>query len=271
MKIYSSVKLEELKAVAEEAHLLGMTVTGHVPEGLNAYQAIGAGQDQINHIRYVGDMMHAPIPQGLPRIDNLNAEANAEANIDLNSLEAQKAISFLKSHGTVVDPTLAVFELFTATTARPPASFEPGALKLPQELAEQLTNVGPPSERTALEAKAGQKELEIVGALHRSGVPIVAGTDQAVPGHSLHREIELYVHAGFTPMEAIQAATIVSARAMGMDKEVGTIQTGKRGDLIILNGNPLEDIRNTRKVESVLTNGVIYDCAALWRSVGFRP
>ncbi len=69
--------------------------------------------------------------------------------------------------------------------------------------------------------KIFQKEVAIVGALHRAGIPIVAGTDQAVPGHSLHRELELYVQAGFTPMEAIQAATTVPARVMGLDKELG--------------------------------------------------
>ncbi len=74
--------------------------------------------------------------------------------------------------------------------------------------------------------KLFQKEVAIVGILHRAGIPIVAGTDQSVPGHSLHREIELYVQAGFTPMEAIQAATIVPARAMGMDKQVGTVEKG---------------------------------------------
>jgi imidazolonepropionase-like amidohydrolase len=63
-----------------------------------------------------------------------------------------------------------------------------------------------------------------------------------VPGHSLHREIELYVRAGFTPLEAIQAATIVPARAMGLDKETGTVEVGKRADLILVAGNPLEDI-----------------------------
>jgi imidazolonepropionase-like amidohydrolase len=107
--------------------------------------------------------------------------------------------------------------------------------------------------------------------LHRAGVPIVAGTDQAVPGHSLHREIELYVQAGFTPMEAIQSATIVPARAMGVDKEVGTIEAGKRADVVILGANPLESIRNIRTVEFVVTNGVMYNCAELWRSVGFKP
>ena len=266
MKIYSSVKLEEVKAVAQEAHRVGMTVTGHIPDGLNAYQAVEAGMDQINHT-YVDDIMHAPLPTDATEIDR----SKAIANIDLNSPEAAKAISFLKTHGTVIDPTLAVFELSNATTARPPASFEPGLAKIPSELAEQLADVGPSSETSEWEAKAQEKDLAIVGALHHAGVPIVAGTDQAVPGHSLHREIELYVKAGFTPMEAIQAATLVPARAMGMEKEVGTIEAGKRADLIIVDGNPLEDIRNTRKVESVITNGVMYDCAKLWRSVGFKP
>jgi hypothetical protein len=64
-----------------------------------------------------------------------------------------------------------------------------------------------------------------VGELHKRGVPIVAGTDISVPGHSLHRELELYVQAGFTPLEAIQAATIVPARIMHLDKEVGTIES----------------------------------------------
>jgi imidazolonepropionase-like amidohydrolase len=267
MKIYSSVKLEEVKAVADEAHRLGMTVTGHVPEGLNAYQVIEAGQDQINHIGYVADIMRKPLPSDAKRLERMKAVAE----IDLNSPEAQNAIAFLSKHHTVIDPTVALSEFFTATTAKPVASFEPGVAKVAPELAQQLTDAGPPSERSELVEKIFQKDLEIIGALHRAGVTIVAGTDQTVPGYSLHREIELYVQAGFTPMEAIQAATIVPARVMGIDKEVGTIEKGKRADLIVLNGNPLDDIRNTRNVEYVITNGVMYNCAELWKSVGFKP
>ena len=267
MKIYSSVKLEELKAVADEAHRLGMTVTGHIPEGLNAYQAIEAGQDQINHIQYIADIMKAPLPEGATRLDRFKAGAN----IDLASPEAQKALAFLKEHHTVVDPTIALMEFFTATTAKPPASFEPGVDKVAPELAEQLTDVAPPTDRSEIGEKVYEKELEIVGALHRAGIPVVAGTDQTVPGHSLHREIELYVQAGFTPMEAIQAATIVPARAMGIEKESGTVEKGKRGDLILVNGNPLEDIHNIRNVEYVITNGTMFHTAELWQSVGFKP
>ena len=267
MKIYSSVKLEEVKDVAEEAHRLGMTVTGHVPEGLNAYQVIEAGQDQINHISYIADIMTPPLPEGASRLDR----ANAAANIDLKSPEAQKAIAFLVQHGTVVDPTVALFEFFTASSAKLPASIEPGVTHVAPELQAILAEAGPPTAHTELQEKIVQKDLAIIGALHHAGVPIVAGTDQTVPGYSLYREIELYAQAGFTPMEAIQAATIVPARVMGLDKELGTVEAGKRADVIILDANPLESIHNIRKVEFVITNGVMYNCAELWRSVGFKP
>lgn len=267
MKIYSSVKLEELKAVADEAHRLGMTVTGHVPEGLNAFQVISAGQDQINHIGYIADILGPKLPPSA----GFRERFEAEANLNLDSSEARKALTFLKEHHTVVDPTMALSEFMTATTAKPPAGFEPGVNKVAPELAEQLTDVGPPSDRSKMVEAVFAKEVAIVGALHRAGIPVVAGTDQTVPGYSLHREIELYVQAGFTPMEAIQAATIVPARVMGMEKQSGTVEKGKRGDLILINGNPLEDIHNTRNVEYVITNGTVYPTADLWQSVGFKP
>lgn len=267
MKIYSSVKLEELRAVAEEAHRLGMTVTGHIPQGLDAYQAIDAGQDQINHIEYVADIMVPPLPADAKTLDRLKARAD----IDLHSPEAQKAIAFLVQHGTVVDPTLSIFEFFTANTSKPPISIEPGIAKVAPELAAILSSTSPPSLASPLIEKMFQKEVAIVGALHHAGISIVAGTDQNVPGHSLYREIELYVQAGFTPMEAIQAATIIPARVMGLDQELGTVEAGKRADMIIVDGNPLESIHNIRKVEFVITNGTMYNCAELWRSVGFKP
>src|SRR6202522_3447451 len=267
MKIYSSVKLEEVKDVAEEAHRLGMTVTGHVPIGLNAYQTIEAGQDQINHIPYIVDIMVPTLPADASRLGH----ANGAANLDLNSRAAQKAIAFLVQHGTVVDPTLALFEFFSASTAKPAASIEPGVLKVAPELQAILADVGPPSPQAEIREKVFAKELAVVGALHKAGVPIVAGTDQAVPGHSLHRELELYVEAGLTPLQAIQSATIVPARAMKLDRDAGTIEAGKRADLILVAGRPDRKISDIRQVRTVVTGGVLYNSAELWKSVGFKP
>jgi hypothetical protein len=130
---------------------------------------------------------------------------------------------------------------------------------------------GKTSRHSALMDSILTKELSILGILHRAGITIVAGTDQSVPGHSVYREIELYVQAGFSPQEALQAASIIPARVMGLEKELGTIEKGKRADLIIVNGNPLEDIHNIRNVEFVITNGSMYNSSELWRSVGFKP
>ncbi len=267
IKIYSSVKLDEIKIIADEAHKLGMTVTGHVPQGLSAYQTIEAGQDQINHVQYVLQIMHPPFPDKMDRA----ARMKAMGDLDLQSPDALKAVNFLKDHKTVVDPTLTVFEFGTASTAKPPSSFEPGINKIPIELRQPLNDVGPPTPAIEAEGKVVEKMIEITGVLHKAGIPIVAGTDQTVPGHSLYRELELYVQAGFTPMEAIQSATIVPARVMGLDKELGTVEVGKRADLIVVNGNPLESIHNIRKVESVITNGTLYNTAELWQMVGFEP
>jgi imidazolonepropionase-like amidohydrolase len=195
----------------------------------------------------------------------------AMVDADTNSAYMQTLIAFFKKHGTVIDPTLVLTELSTATTAKPPASFEPGVTMVPPELAEQLSEADSPSVFSDLREKLFRKELIVLGMLHRAGITIVAGTDQSVPGHSLHREIELYVQAGFTPLEALQSATIVPARVMGLDKELGTIEKGKRADLIISNGNPLEDVAKSRNVEFVITGGKVYNTSELWKSVGFKP
>ena len=158
MKIYSSVQLEELKIVAAEAHRLGMTVTGHIPEGLTAYQGVEAGMDQINHIEYVADIMRPSLPASATRLDRLKADGD----FDVNSPEAKKAVSFLVEHGTVIDPTLALFELYAASSERPVATFEPGVAKVAPELAEMLSFDAPPTPVTGLIEKASQKG-------HRSG------------------------------------------------------------------------------------------------------
>jgi imidazolonepropionase-like amidohydrolase len=116
-----------------------------------------------------------------------------------------------------------------------------------------------------------RRGLGILKTLHDAGVTILAGTDGAVPGHSLLRTLELYVEAGMTPAEAIGAATIVPAKVMRMENELGTIEKGKRADLLVLDADPLTSISNIRKGRWVVANGRIYDCAALWRSVGFAP
>ena len=194
------------------------------------------------------------------------------ASVDINSEAGKKAVAFFKEHGTVIDPTIALYRnAIRAAASEPATQVEPGIARVAPELREQLVSGGMPPELAPMGQKIFQHDLEIIGALHKAGVPIVAGTDQTVPGFSVYREIELYAQAGFTPMEALQAATIVPARAMKVDADSGSIEVGKRADLDVLDANPLDDIHNIRTVRSVLANGVLYDPAPLWESVGFKP
>jgi imidazolonepropionase-like amidohydrolase len=255
IKIYSSVKPDILKVVTTEAHRLGMTVTGHVPQGMNAIEGIEDGMDQINHVMYLTAVM---------------TDAKT-GTISADSPQVKKIIKLLLEHHTVVDPTLALLEIITHSTDRPISAFEPGILKVAPEMREGVETMGVPPKESQSAAARFRLLVTTVRLLHEAGVPIVAGTDQAVPGFSLDREIELYVQAGFTPMEAIQAATLVPARAMGMEKGSGTVEAGKRADVILVEGNPLENISDIRKVSMVFAEGRMYQPAALWTSVGFKP
>jgi imidazolonepropionase-like amidohydrolase len=267
MKIYSSVKPENVKAICADAHKLGMTVTGHIPIGMNAYEGVEDGMDMINHIHYISDLL-------LPKDVDMSKMKRPEwmkvmASVDVNSEAGKKAVAFLAQHHTVIDPTMSLYELMSRSASTPATDIEPGIARVAPELREQLINGGLPPEVTEYGQKIVQNDLALIGALHRAGVPIVAGTDQNVPGFSLYREIELYVQAGFTPMEALEAATIVPARAMKVDRDSGSIEVGKRADLDVLDANPLDNIHNLRTVRSVLANGVLYDPEPLWKSVGF--
>ena len=255
IKIYSSVKPDILKAVTAEAHRLGMTVTGHIPFGMNAIQGIEDGIDQINHVEYLTPLM-------------VDAKSHT---IDPDAPNVKKVINLLLEHHVVVDPTLALMEVILHPLDRPISGFEPGILKVAPELREALETMGVPAPKAEQSAATFRAMEATVRVLHQSGVPIVAGTDQSVPGFSLDREIELHVQAGFTPMEAIQSATLVAARAMGMEKDSGTIEPGKRADVILVDGNPLENISDIRKVSAVFAGGKMYQPAALWTAVGFKP
>ncbi len=238
MKIYNRIKPEVLKAITAEAHLRGMTVTGHIPQGMTAIEGVEDGMDMINHF--------GPVTQ------------------TVRAIGLERAVEFFKQHHTVIDPTLAWGELLSRPKNVDIASFEPGFRKAPYTLTSMIGSAF--GQGSHLEAS-----FTILRALDAAGVPIVAGTDKALPAHSLHRELELYVEAGLTPMRVIQLATLGSARVMGMDREVGSIEAGKRADMILIDGNPLTDFSAMRRIVRVISNGRVYDPARLWTSVGFQP
>jgi imidazolonepropionase-like amidohydrolase len=244
MKIYSLITPPIVEAICAEAHRLGMTVTGHVPNGMTIDQAAAAGMDHVAHLAIRGDA---------------------------GSDDVRRTIAFLADRKTVIDPTQSWNELLGHAAGTAVTAFQPGIAKIPAPLNRLFSNAGTAGIDAATARTRLERGLRIVKALFDAGVPVVAGTDEGIPGHSVHREIELYVDAGLTPMQALQAATIASARAMKLDSELGTIERGKRADLAILDANPLDDIHNVRRVRWTVRDGKMYDSAALWRSVRFEP
>jgi imidazolonepropionase-like amidohydrolase len=188
----------------------------------------------------------------------------------VNSEAAAKAVKFLRDHHTVVDPTAGWGEMAGHSKEVDVASFEPGIMKAPFVLDAKYRGMGGQIGAEQMRTRSEQT-LAVIGALHKAGVAIVPGSDTGLVGYGLQRELELYVQAGMTPLEAIQSATIVSARAMHLDRDSGTVEPGKRADMILVAGNPLVNIGDIRKVSRVVANGRLYDAANLWRSVGFRP
>jgi imidazolonepropionase-like amidohydrolase len=260
IKIYGNgaLKRDIVSAIVDEAHKLGMTVTGHIPRGMNAIEAVEIGFDQINHIGFLFSVLRPTQPAGQRRMD-------------LGSAEARRAIQFFKERGTVIEPTFARFELNTHPVDTPFVQFEPGMARAPKQLADIFDKTGLDAERAERARASAEQSAAVLRALRDAGIPIVAGIDLVLPGHSLHRELELYVKAGLTPMEAIQTATIVPARAMKLDSELGTLERGKQADLVILDGDPLASISNIRRIKYVVKAGGLYDPAPLWRVAGFHP
>ncbi len=255
VKVYTQLKPDVLKAIADEAHKRGITVTGHVPAAINAFEGIADGMDQINHLQFVTRAMN---PDGAPY------------PVDLNSDRSKKLIALLKERQIVVDPTAGWGEMAGHPKQTGVSTFEPGINAAPDTLAARFRSMGVPPADTAAFHQRMETNLKVIHALYEAGVPIVAGSDTGLIGYGLDRELEWYVQAGMTPMAALQSATIAAARAMKMDAEVGTIEAGKRADLVIVEGNPLTNISNLRRVVSVVKDGRMYDSRKLALSVGFN-
>ena len=111
--------------------------------------------------------------------------------------------------------------------------------------------------------------LALTGRAHRAGVRVLAGTDTIIGGFRMHDELEHLVAAGLTPAEALRAATLDAAEYASLDGQSGTVEPGRRADLVLLRANPLEQIGNTRQIEAVFLGGRYYDRTRLDRLLGF--
>lgn len=188
------------------------------------------------------------------------------ANIGAYSPDAAQTLAEkLAANGTYVSPQILLIEDLAKVRT---LADDPRMAYVPEAVREMWTAplpFGPvpfdevTPERTALGERYLEVVKEVVGIMHRAGVPLLAGTHSVLPyvfpGFDLHRELELLVEAGLSPLEAIQAATISGARSLELDRDYGSVEVGKVADLVVLDENPLEDISRTRGIHMVLKNG----------------
>ena len=276
-KFYTSMDPAWIAPAAAEAHRLGLHVHGHVPAHMRPLDAVRAGYDEITHINFV--MMQA-MPQDV--VDRSNTEqrmvgpAKYSKDVDLNAEPIRGMIAEFVQRHTIVDPTLVVFEdsFEKEKGGAPGPGYAPYADIVPAAIARSFKAGGFPLKDGYTRddyRKSFAKLVALTGALHKAGVPIVAGTDGE--GMELVRELELYQEAGFTPAEAIESATIVPARMVGQDKRLGSIAVGKDADMILVDGDPSRDLGALRRVTTVVMDGYVMDGDALRTAAGYsgRP
>lgn len=242
MKLYTLIKPDVAGAIIRRAHELGMTVTGHVPRAMTLASMVDSGVDNVAHLPVRGDIASAEVTQ---------------------------QIAMLAAKRVVVDPTVSWGELLGHARQTALTEFQPGFAEAPWPLLSSYGSVRNNAD-SASANRAVRSQLTIIKAMHDAGVRIVAGTDYGLPGFSLLRELELYVRAGLSPLEAIRTATVVPSEVMNMSHDVGTLAVGKRADLVVLDADPLADIRNLRTGRWVVRDGRLWDMVALRRLVHFR-
>lgn len=269
IKLQSLIPRDAVFAIADEARKQEIPFEGHVPDSVRASEMSNAGMASFEHL--IG------IFEGSSPLEDQFLKGDKTETKFLASYDPQRAAALaalLAKNQTWQCPTL-VWERGGNLIDVTDFSKDARAKYVPAYWKEQTwkkftQQVETEFNTDSLETRKKfiEKELEVVQMLNKAGVPFLAGTDTppgvyVFPGFSLHEELERFVAAGFTPLEALQTATLNPARFFHMEDRAGTVERGKNADLVFLDANPLEDIRNTQKISGVIFNGRFFNKADL--------
>jgi len=275
IKVYSWLSRDSFLAIADEAKKQNIPFAGHVPFSVSAIEASDAGQKSMEHLWGIylscssrEEELRSEMLKGgvnLSGSERIRLEMD-EAAASYDERKAANVFAHLAKNGTWMVPTFTAVvpdsEIFGARVTTDPR------LKY-ISLAIQKRWTEAAAAGAAIKSKSFERKLQVVGAMHRAGVPLLAGTDTAwiqpytYAGFSLHDELALLVKAGLTPIESLQTATINPARFLGMEKDLGTIEKGKIANLVLLDADPFADIHNTTKISEVFLAGQEFDRSAL--------
>ena len=271
VKVYGGLPTEAYSAIAEEAKKLGMPFAGHVPGSVGAARASDMGQKSIEHLwdvgfacsgkeeeqrtAYLADLAKSPPTEQLSLYTRHVAKS-------LDSYDEKKAAAlfarFVKNETWHV-PTLTMWRS-GAYLGDKQFTEDPRLKYLPPATREYWAQVVKDDAHKATDLeRVFRKHLALVGSMHKAGVPLLAGTDVdnpfCFPGFGMHDELALMVEAGLSPMAALQTATSNPAKYLGREKDLGTVEKGKLADLVLLDADPLTDIKNTKKIAIVIVGG----------------
>ena len=272
VKIYSSFSPALVATVADRAHERGLRVSGHVPAFTYARAFVEAGADEIQHLNFILLNFFPDVKDTRTR-DRYTVLAERLAQFDLNDGRFAEFVAFLRQHHTVLDPTMVVLEgLFSGEPARAAPALRPLVQRFPTVVRRrQLSGaVAVPAGKEAIYAQALPGLLRMLKSLHDGGVTIMPGSD-GFAGYSLHRELELYARAGIANAEVLRLATLTPACVLGVEKDRGTITPGKLADLVLVDGDPLQDMSDIRRVWRTIKGGQVFDPAALEQAMGMAP
>jgi enamidase len=266
LKTYMQITRAELAAAINEAHRRGIKVTGHLCSVTYA-EAANLGIDNLEHGFFAStDFVADKKPDECP---GQGVGQKTIAALDENGAPFRNLVKLLIDNNVAITSTLTVFETFTPGRPKPP-----GLEVLTPQLREQFEQnyARTSQQKESIYTTLFPKGMALERAFAKAGGLLLAGTDPTggggvIPGFSNQRQVELLVDEGFTPLEAIQIATLNGAKYLGRDQKVGSIAVGKQADLVVINGNPAATIGDIRKVETVFKQGVGYDPARLIDSV----
>lgn len=273
IKVYSSLKTELVAPIAAMAHAHGMRLSGHVPNGMTAEQFIRSGADELQHMNFVFLNFMADKAGDTRTPARFMMVAENAASFDLQSPAVEAFIRLMRDRHTVVDPTLGAFEgMFTDRPGRVSDSWQPVISRLPVQVQRgaKAGGLAAPGPKDQLYKDSFAALLRMTKRLYDAGIPLVAGTD-SVEGLMLHRELELWVKAGIPAGKVLQVATIGAARVAKADSDLGSIEPGKKADLVLISGDPMANIGDIRHCRIVIKDGVQYDSAALYITLGIAP
>ncbi len=272
IKLYSSLKPELVAPIVDQARKRGLRVSGHIPAFITAEQAIKDGYSEIQHINMLFLNFLFDIAKDTRTPLRFTAVAEHAAGMDFKSEKWQSFLTLLKEKQIIIDPTVSIFEvILTSKPGEIPEGYKTVVPHFPPQIRRGfLTGGFPiPEGKEQLYKDSFRKMVDLVSVLYRNNITTVAGTD-GLPGFTLHRELENYVTAGIPPAKVLQIATLIAARVAGQEKDLGSIAPGKFADLIIVDGNPAENISDIRKVEMVMKDGVVYRRSSIQQVLGIQ-